>query len=152
MTCKDKPSITVIKYSRTCVKRPLSKRLKWLNAGQTCCRILQYIRPSLSYDLSLRSLFCLFLSGRFTQVLTDYKPILYSICNSDRHIPIDIRIWSKQCQKKIKGLKKTPVNNVNTHITKLYPPSNIVLMILAHHAKRMPFSLQNIQLSAIRVP
>ena len=31
--------------------------------------IMQYFRPSLSYHLSLRSLFCLFLSGRFTQVL-----------------------------------------------------------------------------------
>ena len=31
--------------------------------------ILQYSRPSLSYHLSLRSLFCRFLSGRYTQVL-----------------------------------------------------------------------------------
>ena len=31
--------------------------------------ILQYFRLSFSYTLSLRSLFCLFLSGRFTQVL-----------------------------------------------------------------------------------
>ena len=31
--------------------------------------ILQYFRPSLSYHLSFRSLFCLFLSGCFTQVL-----------------------------------------------------------------------------------
>ena len=31
--------------------------------------ILQYFQPSLSYHLSLRSLFCLFLSGRFTQIL-----------------------------------------------------------------------------------
>ena len=31
--------------------------------------ILQYFRTSLSYHLSLRSLFCLFLSGRCTQVL-----------------------------------------------------------------------------------
>ena len=31
--------------------------------------ILQYFRPSLSYHLSLRPLFCLFLSGHFTQVL-----------------------------------------------------------------------------------
>ena len=31
--------------------------------------ILQYFRPSLSYHLSLRSLFCLFLSGRLRQVL-----------------------------------------------------------------------------------
>ena len=39
-----------------------------LNAGQKYC-ILQYTRPSLSYHLSLRHFFCLFLSGRFTQVL-----------------------------------------------------------------------------------
>ena len=31
--------------------------------------ILQYFWPSLSYRLSLRPLFCLFLSGSFTQVL-----------------------------------------------------------------------------------
>ena len=31
--------------------------------------ILQYFRPSLSYHLSLRSLFCLFLSGRLRQAL-----------------------------------------------------------------------------------
>ena len=31
--------------------------------------ILQYFRPSLSYHLSLIPLFCLFSSGRFTQVL-----------------------------------------------------------------------------------
>ena len=30
--------------------------------------ILQYFQPSLSYHLSLQSLFCLFLSGRFTQI------------------------------------------------------------------------------------
>ena len=45
-----------------------------LNAGQKYCRMLQgkhsaILQPSLSYHLSLRSLFCLFLSGRFTQVL-----------------------------------------------------------------------------------
>ena len=33
-------------------------------------RILQYFRPSLSYRLSLRSLIYLFLSGRFTYLLT----------------------------------------------------------------------------------
>ena len=31
--------------------------------------ILQYFQPSLSYHLSLRSLFCLFLSGRLRQAL-----------------------------------------------------------------------------------
>ena len=68
-------------YSKTCVKRPLSKRPQFgfqdgllLNACQKYCRmlqgsILQYFPPSLSNHLSLRSLFCLFLSGPFTQVL-----------------------------------------------------------------------------------
>ena len=68
-------------YSEACVKRPLSKRPKMVL--KTNCRlmqvksiaecskgsILQYFRPSLSYQLLLRSLFCLFLSARFTQVL-----------------------------------------------------------------------------------
>ena len=45
-----------------------------LNAGQKYCRmlhesILQYFRPSLSYHLSLRPLFCPFLTGRLGQVL-----------------------------------------------------------------------------------
>ena len=67
--------VSVFRYSKTCVKQPLSKRLKicfqdqlWLSAGQKYS-ILQYFRPSLSFYLSLRSLFSLFLSGHFTQVL-----------------------------------------------------------------------------------
>ena len=42
--------------------------------------ILQYFRPSLSYQLLFRSLFCLFLSDRFTQVLL-YFEIIIQICN-----------------------------------------------------------------------
>ena len=38
-----------------------------------CMGILQYFQPSLSYQLSLKPLFCLFLSGRFTQVLLYYR-------------------------------------------------------------------------------
>ena len=67
-------------YSKTCLKRSLKKKTKigfqdrlLLNAGQKYCRmnwsILQYFRPSLSYHLSLRSLFCPFLSGRLRQIL-----------------------------------------------------------------------------------
>ena len=33
------------------------------------CNILQYVLPSFSYHLSLRSMFCLFLSGHVRQVL-----------------------------------------------------------------------------------
>ena len=67
-----------VMYGKTCVKRPLSKRPKLslqdqlsLNARRKYCRMLtgehlQYFRPSLSCNWSLRSLFCQFLSGRFT--------------------------------------------------------------------------------------
>ena len=60
-------------YSKTCVKGPSSKRPNIgfqdqlsLNAGQKHCRILSLEHsakywPSLSYHLSLKSLFCLFL-------------------------------------------------------------------------------------------
>ena len=86
--CLIKVSTICLQYNKTCEKRPLSKRPKIgfqdqlsLNAGQKYCRvlkkfcrILQYFRPSLSYHLSLRSLHCLFLSSRFTQVLL-YVPL-----------------------------------------------------------------------------
>ena len=64
-------------------------RMLLLNAGQKYCRmlqgILQYFRPSLSYQLLLRSLFCLFLSRRFTQVL------LYTNCGGG------FCVWSWFC-------------------------------------------------------
>ena len=75
----------ILAYSKTCVKRTLSKRPRigfqdqlWLNAGQKKMQrsILQYFRPALSYHLSSRSLFCLFLRGHFTQVL------LYVFCKT----------------------------------------------------------------------
>ena len=71
----------ICSYSKTCLKRPHKRKTKIgfqdrlsLNAGQKYCRmlqgsILQYFRPSLRYHLSLRSLFCLFLSGCLRQVL-----------------------------------------------------------------------------------
>ena len=76
-------------YSKTCVKWPLSKRPKMVfktnyrlmqvksiadlmqvKSIAECSKgsILQYFRSSLSYHLSLRSLFCLF-NGSFTKVL-----------------------------------------------------------------------------------
>ena len=46
-------------------------RLMQIKSIAECSKgsILQYFWSALSYHLSLRSLFCLFLSGRFTQVL-----------------------------------------------------------------------------------
>ena len=47
--------------------------------------ILQSFRPSLSYHLSVGSLFCLFLSGRFTQVLLYILPFS---CITDENITL----------------------------------------------------------------
>ena len=41
--------------------------------------IAEYFRPSLSYQLLLRSMFCLFLSGRFTQVLLHVILLITSV-------------------------------------------------------------------------
>ena len=71
-----------LKYHKNCVKWPLSKRQKILvfktnyrlmqvKSIAECSNgsIMQSFQPSLSYHLSSRSVFCLFLSGCFTQVL-----------------------------------------------------------------------------------
>ena len=46
--------------------------------------ILQSVRPSLRYHLALRSLFCLFLSGRLRQVLL-YFPFAVNYEHATRH-------------------------------------------------------------------
>ena len=51
--------------------------------------ILQYFQPSLSYHLSLRSLFCLFLSDRFTQGFT----VMYFLFNFTDHVK-DVIPWT----------------------------------------------------------
>ena len=68
-------------YSKTCEKRATQKDRKLVfktnyflmqvKSIAECSKgsILRYFRPSLSYHLSLRSMFRLFFSGRFTQVL-----------------------------------------------------------------------------------
>ena len=68
-------------YSKTCLKRPLKKDQKLVFktdyhlmqdksiAECSMGSILQYFWPSLSYHLSLRPSFCLFLSGCLRQVL-----------------------------------------------------------------------------------
>ena len=68
-------------YNKTCLKQPLKMRPKFyfqnwqsLNVGQKYSKmlqrsILQYFWPALSYHLSLRPLFFLFLSGHLRQVL-----------------------------------------------------------------------------------
>ena len=83
----------------------LKKTTNWF-ARQTIteCRskalqdILQYFRPSLSYHLLLRSLFCLFLNDRFTQVLY----LLYSFIAFSR-----IETFSKCHLLQVVGLSLT---------------------------------------------
>ena len=84
------------KVSKTCLKRPVkdqklgfktnyhSMQVKSI-AECSKGRILPYFRPTLSYYLSLRSLFSLFLSGSLRQVL------LYMYENSTKCI------WMPQC-------------------------------------------------------
>ena len=72
-------------YSKTCVKRPLSKRPKMfikndyrlmqVKSIAECSKgsIQQYFLRSSSYQLSLRPLFCLFWSVPFTQVLLYFR-------------------------------------------------------------------------------
>ena len=76
---------------KTCVKRPLSKRPKIgvqyqlsLNAVQTHCRMIQgehsvILSTFINYHVSIRSMFCLFLIGRFTQVLLYMLIYLYTM-------------------------------------------------------------------------
>ena len=83
-------------YSKTSVKRPLSKRSKngfqdklSLNACQKYCRMLQGIlqsfRHSLSYHLPFRSLFCLFLNCRFTHILLYFHLRLWNLSSGIVH-------------------------------------------------------------------
>ena len=77
----DTTQIINCKYSKTCLKRSLSKRptlvlktnyrLMQVKRIAECSKwsILQYPQPSLKYHLSLRPLFCLIFSGCFTLVL-----------------------------------------------------------------------------------
>ena len=66
--CFSRKTCNAFYYSKICLKRPLKKKTKnWFSRPicQKYCRmlqesILQYFRPSLSYHLSLRHLFCLF--------------------------------------------------------------------------------------------
>ena len=74
-------SLHCIMYTKTCLKRPLkidktkifktNGSLMKVKSIAECSMgsILQYFWPSLSYHLSLRSVFCQFLSGHFTQDL-----------------------------------------------------------------------------------
>ena len=56
--------------------------------------ILQYFQPSLSRQLSLRPLICLFLSGRFKQVLL-YTKQTSDFCPADNMFIYVIHVYHK---------------------------------------------------------
>ena len=77
--------------------------------------ILQYFRPSLSYHLSLGSVFCLFLSGRFTQVLVYFcfQPIVHAVGDPFYKITSEALLVTQQLVKVIRPLGKT-IERVDT--------------------------------------
>ena len=80
-TISDVPIALYKRYSKTCVKRLLSKKTEIvfqdqlsLNADQKYCRMLQWehsavLSTFIEVPFVIRSLYCLFLSGHFRQVL-----------------------------------------------------------------------------------
>ena len=78
-------------YNKTCLKWPLSKRPQIglqsklsLNAGQKDCRMLPLehsaiLSTFIKLPFVIKSLFCLFLSGRFTQVLLYCKEYFFML-------------------------------------------------------------------------
>ena len=77
--------------------------------------ILQYFRPSLSYSLSLRSLFCLFLSGRFTQILLYFSTKIYVVGTQKNRLSVNLNMCfgcSKESQTRL-GLR-----NMDAHVDK----------------------------------
>ena len=98
--------VSVMLYSKTCLVRPLSKRPKFVfktnyrlmqvKSIAECSKrsILQYFWPSLSYHLSLRSLFCLFLSGCLGQVLLQFLfRYIVSVCSCYQRDGCHKRTW-----------------------------------------------------------
>ena len=99
MTYPTKTSNVKLVFSGHSKRRPeigFQDRLS-LNAGRKYCRmlqesILQYFLPLLSYHLSLRPLFCVFLSDRLRRVLLYTHALLFKLfklvhtlefCNED---------------------------------------------------------------------
>ena len=72
--CTVKPVLSGHSKRRPKLVLKTDYRLMQVKSIAECSKgsILQYFRPSLSYHLSLRSSFCLFLSGRLRQVLLYY--------------------------------------------------------------------------------
>ena len=70
-TCSVKPVLSGHSKRRPILVFKTDYRLMQVKGIAECSTgsIMQYFRPSLSYQLSLISLFCLFLSGRLGQVL-----------------------------------------------------------------------------------
>ena len=86
--------------------------------------ILQYFRPALSYHLSLRSVFCLFLSGRLRQVLL-YDYIARKIIQKWEHSGSVV-----ECLKRDRGAAGSSLNSVTAiwSLSKTYFCPSFVLV------------------------
>ena len=103
--------------------RPSLSYLKQFKSIAECSKgsILQFFRPSLSYHSSLRSWFCLFLSGRLTQVLL-YKQSLGSAVTQ----------WQALCH----GLKQDTLNNQNLVLENIQTCLKIIDLGVKHQLRQ----------------
>ena len=97
-------------YSKTCLKGHSQRRPKLVFKTDYCLMqvksiaecskrsILQYFGPSLSYYLSLRSLFCLFLRGRLRLVLL-YLKFDFPISHQNHMSHLDGTVQYGKCSK-----------------------------------------------------
>ena len=92
--------------------------------------ILQYFRPSLSYHLSLGSMFCLFLSGHFTQVLVYFcfQPIVHAVGDPFYKITSEALLVTQQLVKVIRPLGKNIEQGVIPSTISLNPHSCPILL------------------------
>ena len=131
-------------YSKTCIKRPFSKRPKIgfqdqlsLNAGQKYCRMLQeehsaIISTFIKLPFVTKSLFCLFLSGCFTQVILYLYQLNCLTLTSDKYI----------CKNKFPFLGKYNLWScvkLKRHICPAYMfcPENVVFLLRRMHVRTL---------------
>ena len=107
--------------------------------------ILQYFSPSLSYNLSLRSLFCLFFSGRLRQVILYFKASLFSVIRQLDITCQKVDDWpyllTKHKMSRGKSLLKT--TDINIDIDLLYWYQYLSYFLLIHQYRWQLFSRLN---------
>ena len=90
--------------------------------------IMQYFRPSFSYHMPLRAMFCLYLSGRFTQIVPYQKFLTF--CTFDQDITTDLKDHFSEEAHIICIIFS--VTNVRPLVTKPKPQTTAVSTVISH--------------------